>query len=130
MRTDPYDTKETTVEEWLPLGRLDDVQQRILEARRMQAETLAWLLKRAARAVGTWTVRPVAATWRRARLTRELSALDDHMLADIGITRADIGSVVDGTYKGRARPGANVRRFTGVPSIDRPANDHHHPLAA
>ena len=134
MRTDPYATNETPVVDEPLLGRLDDVQRRIFEARQRQAETMAWLLKRAAHAVvgavDTWIVKPVAAARRRARLSRELSALDDHMLADIGITRADIGSVVNGMYEGRARPGAEVRHFAGAPSADDPAKDSQYPLAA
>ncbi len=134
MRTDPYATKETSVAEEPLLGRLDDVQRRIFDARQRQAETIAWLLERAAHAVAgavdAWIVKPVAAARRRARLSRELSALDDHMLADIGITRADIGSVVNGMYEGRARPGAEVRPFAGAPSADDPAKDSQYPLAA
>jgi uncharacterized protein YjiS (DUF1127 family) len=134
MRTDSDPTKGTPVVEELPLGRLDDIQRRIFEARQRQAETMAWLIERAAHAVmgavAAWIVKPVAAAQRRARLSRELSALDDHMLADIGLTRSDIGSVVNRTYEGRARPGAEVRPFIGAPSVEVPATDHRHPLAA
>ncbi len=39
---------------------------------------------------------------RRRHSIRELSRLDDHVLADIGVRRADIASVVDGLIAGGA----------------------------
>jgi uncharacterized protein YjiS (DUF1127 family) len=47
---------------------------------------------------------------KRNRQRKELYALDDHMLSDIGITRGDIEGIVNGTldlYRGQAVP-ANI----------------------
>lgn len=40
----------------------------------------------------------VLAWYKRRQVTAELMALDEHMLADIGVTRADIPSIANETY--------------------------------
>lgn len=40
----------------------------------------------------------ILAWYKRRQVTAELMALDEHMLADIGITRADIPSIANETY--------------------------------
>jgi uncharacterized protein YjiS (DUF1127 family) len=45
-----------------------------------------------------WLVRPLAALWARTRVYDELMSMDDRLLADIGISRADIPSVAAGRY--------------------------------
>lgn len=45
-----------------------------------------------------WLVRPFAALWARTRVYDELMSMDDRLLADIGISRADIASVAAGRY--------------------------------
>jgi uncharacterized protein YjiS (DUF1127 family) len=39
-----------------------------------------------------WIVRPLADAWARAQVQDELMSMDDRLLADIGISRADIPS--------------------------------------
>ncbi|MDJ0948266.1 MAG: DUF1127 domain-containing protein [Alphaproteobacteria bacterium] len=51
-----------------------------------------------------WLARRVAEHLRRKRDYKRLSSLDDHLLKDIGIDRADIPNIVDGHGpKGPAR---------------------------
>jgi len=45
-----------------------------------------------------WLVRPLAARWWRIKAYDELMSMDDRMLADIGISRADIEAVASGRY--------------------------------
>jgi uncharacterized protein YjiS (DUF1127 family) len=42
---------------------------------------------------------PVRAYFEREQTLRELSGLDERSLADIGLTRSDVGSVVSGAYR-------------------------------
>ena len=48
--------------------------------------------------------------WVRRQLRRELEALDDHLLRDIGIRRKDIPRIVAATTRGRrvATPDPNI----------------------
>lgn len=45
-----------------------------------------------------WLVRPFTALWSRTQVYDELMSMDDRLLADIGISRADIPSVAAGRY--------------------------------
>jgi uncharacterized protein YjiS (DUF1127 family) len=45
-----------------------------------------------------WLVRPFASLWSRTQVYDELMSMDDRLLADIGISRADIPSVAAGHY--------------------------------
>ena len=45
----------------------------------------------------------------RRQAIRELSALSNHPLDDIGVSRADIPQVVDATLRGEARPRSRGR---------------------
>jgi uncharacterized protein YjiS (DUF1127 family) len=45
-----------------------------------------------------WLVRPLANLWSRTQVYDELMSMDDRLLADIGISRADIPSVATGRY--------------------------------
>ena len=45
-----------------------------------------------------WLVRPLANMWARTQVHDELMSMDDRLLADIGISRADIPSVAAGRY--------------------------------
>jgi uncharacterized protein YjiS (DUF1127 family) len=45
-----------------------------------------------------WLVRPLANIWSRTQVYDELMCMDDRLLADIGITRADIPAVASGRY--------------------------------
>ena len=60
-------------------------------------------IARAARAVAA----PIVAARRRRRLFDELSSLDDRMLKDIGVTRAEIPYIVSGEWQ---RLGREPRR--------------------
>ena len=62
----------------------------------------------------TALVAPLVGIYQRRRLNEELMELDDRLLADIGIGRADIGRIVDGAFRdhasnqhGAARRGAH-----------------------
>lgn len=86
-------------------------------ARRMQATASANLLV----AVGRGLRKIVAAAFAPYRVWHdyqsafaELSALDDRMLADIGITRADIPRVAAGVWTPETRTPARVKRDTTV----------------
>ncbi len=50
----------------------------------------------------TGWVAGLAAVWRRAALRRELEALDDRLLADIGLRRDQIPDVVNAAFRGHA----------------------------
>ena len=70
-------------------------------AQRERAEYVGDLLDRGFARIGR-ALRGLFGTLRREqRLYNELSALDDRMLADIGITRGDIPYVVKGAAIGR-----------------------------
>jgi uncharacterized protein YjiS (DUF1127 family) len=45
-----------------------------------------------------WLVRPFADLWSRTRVYDELMNMDDRLLTDIGISRADIASVAAGRF--------------------------------
>jgi uncharacterized protein YjiS (DUF1127 family) len=52
------------------------------------------------------------ADWRRReRAYTELMALDDHSLADIGIQRADIRAICEGSYAAAPVPSAKREEF-------------------
>ena len=52
------------------------------------------------------------ADWRqRERAYAELMALDDHSLADIGIQRADIRAICEGSYAAATVPSAKREEF-------------------
>ncbi len=58
-------------------------------------------------------VASVKAWAERQRVARELHALNDHLLADIGITREDIPAAVNGTYV-RQPESAPIERPLGL----------------
>ena len=72
---------------------------------------------------------------KRNKAIRELSALSDHLLKDIGISRGEIRAVVDAMLtapgpRRAARPGL-VAAHSSVPSAHpAPANDKHAELVA
>jgi uncharacterized protein YjiS (DUF1127 family) len=45
-----------------------------------------------------WLIRPIANAWARAQVHDELMSMDDRLLADIGISRADIPAVAAGRF--------------------------------
>ena len=78
---------------------MDELQQYQLLGRRLQAKATASALAGLLRAV-VWPVKKLAAAYgrvsRQGAATRQLGALDDHMLRDIGIRRDNIPRVVAG----------------------------------
>jgi uncharacterized protein YjiS (DUF1127 family) len=78
------------------LGRLDDRMLADIGMKRFEVETVADKASRNAVASLSELVGQYLSTvGKRRELRRELNALDDRMLADIGISRADIPDVVD-----------------------------------
>ena len=62
---------------------------------------------------------PLAGLYRRNRLYDELMEMDNRLLADIGIERADIPRIVDGAYRKdadamRASRGATLHHSAGA----------------
>jgi uncharacterized protein YjiS (DUF1127 family) len=107
--------------------RHNEFQHYVAQAHEARAEAMARsgylavaALGRAVQAVGVGTsaltggtLRALADWRRRQAAAHELSRLDDRMLRDIGITRADIWAVADGTLRSR----------TEVPEIVEPLVD-------
>ena len=68
-------------------------------ARQLQSETIGRAFGAAGRFLartGTDAIRSVAGTLRKRRTIAELSRLDDHLLADIGIAREQIPMIAEG----------------------------------
>lgn len=82
----------------------------LARAREMRAvevgEALGSALRAIGRVVDTVLITPVRRWRQQQQAYRELMSLDDHVLHDIGITRADIPYVVRGRAPAR-RPAAN-----------------------
>jgi uncharacterized protein YjiS (DUF1127 family) len=78
---------------------LSEFQRYQLRGRQLQARAMASALLGLARALA-WPFRKLARAYRRARVqataTRQLRAMDDHLLRDIGLRREDIPAAVAG----------------------------------
>jgi uncharacterized protein YjiS (DUF1127 family) len=89
-----------------------------LMARKMRAmiiaDALATTVLTVSRAIG-WLARPLVAWWNRTQVYDELMSMDDRMLADIGISRAEIPAVAAGHY--RADTGS--RAWRGIDRVRR-----------
>lgn len=89
-----------------------DIERVIPEAQRMRSEALGRYLELGARKVFGAIARLLAPVreWReRAALESELSGMTDGELRDIGLSRCDIGQVVNGSY--RDERGQRTRRL-------------------
>jgi len=118
-----------------------DLQYRIADARYRQSKELARLVRLAGTRVADLfrdrLVAPVVRWYRRRSLFREMMALDDRLLDDIGISRCDIPKLVRDAYGPRdadaATPatGATVHRLaTEKKDRDSESADTGRPLAA
>lgn len=99
-------------------------------ARRMQAEEFAKLVRKLGR--GLMSLASALAmpykVWRDYQETyRELSELDDRMLADIGISRSDIPRVAAGVWAAETQVADLVKRDAATPAG---ANTNNRPTAA
>ncbi|MBF0335613.1 MAG: DUF1127 domain-containing protein [Alphaproteobacteria bacterium] len=94
----PYDEQEAA---WLSKPRPTTFEIEA-EARRLRAETVAWLAsivwEKVSHAVKT-AVQPILKHFEDRRMARELIGMSDRDLSDIGLTRNDVSAVVDGTYR-------------------------------
>ena len=110
-----------------------EVQRLMAEAAYLRARTLSQLLGRAIRWAGgivdAYLVSPVAEGIRLRRTYRELMALDDHMLADIGISRHEIPHMVVRSAVHGGSP-ADVHILKPAQTPDAPADETDRPLAA
>ncbi|MSO84839.1 MAG: DUF1127 domain-containing protein [Rhodospirillales bacterium] len=77
-------------------------------ARELRAREFGRLARGAWAWVKTYLVEPIASALKAERAYRELMALDDRTLADIGITRSEIPSVVARSIAPRSGAGRTV----------------------
>ena len=70
-------------------------------AQRARAEAIGKWFEGASRAVGRWFTARFRGAHQRRRVIKELNALDERMLSDIGITRGDIPFVANGQSRVR-----------------------------
>lgn len=73
-------------------------------AQRARAEAIGNWLESISRAVDRWFTARFRRAHQRQRVIKELNALDERMLSDIGITRGDIPFVANGQSRVR-KPG-------------------------
>lgn len=66
---------------------------------RMLFDSIAAFARIAGRGLAV-AARPLSGWWARTQVQDELMGMDDRMLADIGISRADIPAVAAGRYQG------------------------------
>jgi uncharacterized protein YjiS (DUF1127 family) len=97
------------------LGRLDDRMLADIGMKRFEVETVADKASRnTVPSLGDLVVQYLSTAGKRRELRRELNALDDRMLADIGISRADIPAVVEAIG---AQPASDEGEFDPIASI-------------
>jgi len=97
------------------LARLDDRMLADIGMKRFEVETVADKASRnTVPSLGDLVVQYLSTAGKRRELRRELNALDDRMLADIGISRADIPAVVEAIG---AQPASDEGEFDPIASI-------------
>ncbi len=89
-------------------------------ARELRAREFARLLRAAGAWVKKYLVEPVATAIRAERAYRELMALDDRTLADIGIARSEISGIVARSISPHASPKRTVS-VKAVATVQAPA---------
>lgn len=98
------------------LGRLDERMLADIGMKRFEIEAVACNAARAATpSLGELAGRYLSTAWKRRQLRRELTALDDRMLTDIGISRADIPAVV--AMVGAQPAGEEGQEFDPIASL-------------
>ena len=118
-----------------------DTQRMFAEAQYMRTKALARLVRLAGASVAgvfrAWVLAPAVRWYRRRKTYQELMRLDDRTLADIGILRCDIPTVVRNADAPRTAPaatpaaGATVHRLpAGGNSNPAQSDDTDQPLAA
>lgn len=98
----------------------------VQKAQRLQSETLAELLTRAAAAVAKWTglaalasaidnavLRELRGTLRRRAAVSELKRLDNHLLQDIGLERGNVEAYIEGLSTDEIEPVRSTPASTG-----------------
>jgi uncharacterized protein YjiS (DUF1127 family) len=114
-------------------SRVVDHQACIAVAHTMRALAFMRLMAAAAGFVRHRVVEPIKRWHERRQMQTALMALDDHMLADIGINRWEIPGVVSDAVREAAKAGASpvtARDVSGAVSEGSPANDETRNLAA
>ena len=89
-------------------------------ARELRAREMARLARAAWAWIKTYLVEPIASAIRAEQAYRELMALDDRTLADIGIARSEISGIVARSISPHARPKRTVS-VKAVTSVRAPA---------
>ena len=106
-------------------------------ARKTQSANQARSARQFAHLVRAWLVEPVLRAYLRRKLFRQLVALDDRMLEDIGLTRAEIPGLVKRSYGSASvsrhtLQSATVHRLAvkRPPLVTPKAPEHEQPRAA
>ena len=91
----------------------EDIWRFELKAREIRAREFARLVRGGWNWVKTYLVEPIASAVRAERAYRELMALDDRTLADIGISRGEISGIVARSIA----PQAEAKRTVSVKAV-------------